>query len=45
MVYIHAWQDYQDAAEALYAKSPTNVRYFALILGTFHPALNRRGTV
>ncbi|KAJ7036329.1 signal recognition particle, SRP9/SRP14 subunit [Mycena alexandri] len=27
MVYIHAWQDYQDAAEALYAKSPTNTRY------------------
>ncbi|TRM58257.1 signal recognition particle, SRP9/SRP14 subunit [Schizophyllum amplum] len=26
MVYIHAWQDYQDAAEALYAKSP-NARY------------------
>ncbi|KAJ7166713.1 signal recognition particle, SRP9/SRP14 subunit [Mycena filopes] len=27
MVYIHAWQDYQDAAEALYAKSPSNTRY------------------
>ncbi|KAJ7748598.1 signal recognition particle, SRP9/SRP14 subunit [Mycena metata] len=27
MVYIHAWQDYQDAAEALYAKSPTTTRY------------------
>ncbi|KAJ7500779.1 signal recognition particle, SRP9/SRP14 subunit [Mycena galericulata] len=27
MVYIHAWQEYQDAAEALYAKSPTTTRY------------------
>ncbi|KAJ7657746.1 signal recognition particle, SRP9/SRP14 subunit [Mycena polygramma] len=27
MVYIHAWQDYQDAAEALYVKSPTTTRY------------------
>ncbi|KAJ7318424.1 signal recognition particle, SRP9/SRP14 subunit [Mycena albidolilacea] len=27
MVYIHAWQEYQDAAEALYAKSPTTARY------------------
>ncbi|KAJ6457602.1 signal recognition particle, SRP9/SRP14 subunit [Mycena sanguinolenta] len=27
MVYIHAWQDYQDAAEALYLKSPTTTRY------------------
>ncbi|KAJ7157981.1 signal recognition particle, SRP9/SRP14 subunit [Mycena crocata] len=27
MVYIHAWQEYQDAAEALYAKSPTKTRY------------------
>ncbi|KAJ7156179.1 signal recognition particle, SRP9/SRP14 subunit [Mycena filopes] len=27
MVYIHAWQDYQDAAEALYGKSPSNTRY------------------
>ncbi|KAF5367344.1 hypothetical protein D9615_010267 [Tricholomella constricta] len=27
MVYIHSWQDYQDAAEALYAKSPTTARY------------------
>ncbi|KAJ7605769.1 signal recognition particle, SRP9/SRP14 subunit [Roridomyces roridus] len=26
-MYIHAWQDYQDAAEALYAKSPTTTRY------------------
>lgn len=26
MVYIHAWQEFQDAAEALYAKSPTKVR-------------------
>ena len=22
MVYIHSWQEYQDAAEALYRKSP-----------------------
>ncbi|KAJ7930598.1 signal recognition particle, SRP9/SRP14 subunit [Mycena leptocephala] len=27
MVYIHAWQEYQDAAEALYAKSPNTTRY------------------
>ncbi|KAK7035661.1 signal recognition particle protein [Favolaschia claudopus] len=27
MVYIHSWQDYQDAAEALYTKSPTTTRY------------------
>ncbi|KAF7333685.1 Signal recognition particle protein [Mycena sanguinolenta] len=27
MVYIHAWQEYQDAAEALYLKSPTTTRY------------------
>ncbi|KAJ7278885.1 signal recognition particle, SRP9/SRP14 subunit [Mycena rebaudengoi] len=27
MVYIHAWQEYQDAAEALYTKSPTKTRY------------------
>ncbi|KAF8657826.1 hypothetical protein AX14_007825 [Amanita brunnescens Koide BX004] len=27
MVYIHAWQEFQDAAEALYAKSPTKARY------------------
>ncbi|KAJ6600438.1 signal recognition particle, SRP9/SRP14 subunit [Mycena vulgaris] len=27
MVYIHTWQEYQDAAEALYAKSPTTTRY------------------
>ncbi|KAJ7222111.1 signal recognition particle, SRP9/SRP14 subunit [Mycena pura] len=26
-MYIHGWQEYQDAAEALYAKSPTNTRY------------------
>ncbi|KAK0200478.1 signal recognition particle, SRP9/SRP14 subunit [Desarmillaria ectypa] len=27
MVYIQSWQEYQDAAEALYAKSPVNTRY------------------
>ncbi|KAJ7842889.1 hypothetical protein B0H13DRAFT_1648672 [Mycena leptocephala] len=27
MVYIHAWQEYQDAAEALYPKSPNTTRY------------------
>jgi len=27
MVYIHSWQDYSDAAEALYKKSPNNTRY------------------
>ncbi|PFH47427.1 hypothetical protein AMATHDRAFT_67727 [Amanita thiersii Skay4041] len=27
MVYIHSWQEYQDAAEALYAKSPNKARY------------------
>jgi hypothetical protein len=26
MVYIHSWQEFQDAAEALYAKSPNKVR-------------------
>ena len=25
MVYIHSWQEFQDAAEALYSKSPNNV--------------------
>ncbi|KAF9007170.1 signal recognition particle SRP9 SRP14 subunit [Cyathus striatus] len=27
MVYIHSWHDYQDAAEALYQKSPNQTRY------------------
>ncbi|KAE9392777.1 signal recognition particle, SRP9/SRP14 subunit [Gymnopus androsaceus JB14] len=27
MVYINSWQEYQDAAEALYKKSPNNTRY------------------
>ncbi|KAL0952872.1 hypothetical protein HGRIS_007091 [Hohenbuehelia grisea] len=27
MVYIASWQDYQEAAEALYAKSPNVTRY------------------
>jgi len=27
MVYISSWQDYQEAAEALYTKSPNNTRY------------------
>jgi len=27
MVYIHSWQEYQDAAEALYEKSPNTARY------------------
>jgi len=27
MVYISSWQDYQEAAEALYAKSPNDTRY------------------
>ncbi|KDR77999.1 hypothetical protein GALMADRAFT_266550 [Galerina marginata CBS 339.88] len=27
MVYIHSWQEFQDAAEALYSKSPNNTRY------------------
>ncbi|KAK0186970.1 signal recognition particle, SRP9/SRP14 subunit [Armillaria mellea] len=27
MVYIQSWQEYQDAAEALYTKSPRNTRY------------------
>ncbi|KAF8630105.1 hypothetical protein AX17_005501 [Amanita inopinata Kibby_2008] len=27
MVYIHSWQEYQDAAEVLYAKSPNKARY------------------
>ena len=26
MVYISSWQDYQEAAEALYTKSPNDVR-------------------
>ena len=30
MVYIHSWQEFQDAAEGLYAKSPNNVRAFKL---------------
>ncbi|KAG9217656.1 hypothetical protein CCMSSC00406_0003655 [Pleurotus cornucopiae] len=27
MVYISVWQDFQEAAEALYTKSPNNARY------------------
>ncbi|KAF4623364.1 hypothetical protein D9613_002346 [Agrocybe pediades] len=27
MVYIHSWQEFQDAAEALYTNSPNNTRY------------------
>ncbi|KAF8153768.1 signal recognition particle SRP9/SRP14 subunit [Crassisporium funariophilum] len=27
MVYIHSWQEFQDAAEALYSKSPNDARY------------------
>ncbi|KAI0050232.1 signal recognition particle, SRP9/SRP14 subunit [Auriscalpium vulgare] len=27
MVYINSWQDYQEAAEALYSKSPDKTRY------------------
>jgi len=27
MVYISSWQDYQEAAEALYIKSPNDTRY------------------
>ncbi|KAJ3712488.1 signal recognition particle, SRP9/SRP14 subunit, partial [Lentinula raphanica] len=27
MVYINSWQDYQDAAEDLYQKSPFKTRY------------------
>ncbi|KAJ8480824.1 hypothetical protein ONZ51_g6393 [Trametes cubensis] len=27
MVYISSWQEYQEAAEALYEKSPTTTRY------------------
>ncbi|KAF7315208.1 MFS general substrate transporter [Mycena indigotica] len=27
LMYIHAWQEYQDKAEALYAASPNNTRY------------------
>lgn len=27
MVYISAWQEYQEAAEALYDKSPNTVSY------------------
>ncbi|KAH7912058.1 signal recognition particle, SRP9/SRP14 subunit [Hygrophoropsis aurantiaca] len=27
MVYITSWQEYQEAAEALYTKSPTTARY------------------
>ncbi|KAG7085907.1 hypothetical protein E1B28_003441 [Marasmius oreades] len=27
MVYIQSWQEFQDAAEALYQKSPNKVRY------------------
>ncbi|KAF9072397.1 signal recognition particle, SRP9/SRP14 subunit [Rhodocollybia butyracea] len=27
MVYINSWQEYQDAAEALYMKSPHTTRY------------------
>ncbi|KAF5329279.1 hypothetical protein D9619_009356 [Psilocybe cf. subviscida] len=27
MVYIHSWQEFQDAAESLYTKSPNDTRY------------------
>jgi hypothetical protein len=31
MVFIHSWQEFQDAAEALYAKSPTKVPSLILV--------------
>ena len=33
MVYISSWQDFQEAAEGLYEKSPTNVSTRILFLG------------
>jgi len=30
MVYIASWQEYQEAAENLYAKSPNKVRLLSL---------------
>jgi len=30
-VYIHSWQEFQDAAESLYSKSPNNVCWIAKI--------------
>jgi hypothetical protein len=32
MVYIASWQQYQEAAEALYAKSPNTVRIASKII-------------
>ena len=32
MVYIHSWQDYQEAAEALYTKSPNDVRLICFVI-------------
>ena len=32
MVYISSWQEFQDAAEALYAKSPNKASAFLVIL-------------
>ncbi len=34
MVYIQSWQDYQEAAEALYSKSPNEVSHS--LDGLFH---------
>ena len=36
MVYITSWQEYQDAAEALYAKSPNTVRPRQLLIEIHH---------
>lgn len=33
MVYIQSWQEFQDAAESLYSKSPNNVRVTLKIRG------------
>lgn len=32
MVYISSWQEFQEAAEGLYEKSPNKVRLLALLL-------------
>lgn len=34
MVYIHSWQEFQVAAEALYVKSPDKVRHIDEKFGT-----------
>jgi hypothetical protein len=42
MVFIHSWQEFQDAAEALYAKSPTKV--LSILVQKPHLTIRRHDT-